>query len=104
MQKMKSSLIRGAKQLKGQGASLSDSALSFVVLVIIVALGAIILAGFQATTTANSIAFNVTGQGLTGLTTFGNFFGLLATVLVLVAILIIVLFSIRRIGTGGSGI
>jgi len=47
-------------------------ALSFVVVAIILSMGGEILTQVESTQTALSTAINITGSGLTGMTTFGD--------------------------------
>ena len=81
---------------KGNINDMVPFVLSFIVVVIVVALGGSILGTFQSTQTVNSNAYNVTGQGLTGVSTFGSYLPVIAIVLVIaviVGILITYLYS-----------
>ena len=53
-----------------------------VVAAIILSLGASILVSLQNQQTSNSLAYNITGKGLTGLGTFGDWIPLIALVVV----------------------
>jgi hypothetical protein len=61
---------------------LGSMGLVVVVAAIILSMGASILASLQATQTANTLQYNITGKGLTGLGTFGDWLPLIALVVV----------------------
>ena len=54
-------------------------ALSFVLFVVVVGVGASVLSGVQASQTAGSYAANATGYGLTGITNLANQSGTIGT-------------------------
>ena len=56
-------------------------AVAFVVFVIVVAVGGSVLSGVQTGQTANSVAYNATGYGLTGITNLANQSGTIGTVI-----------------------
>ena len=56
-------------------------ALSFVLFVVVVSVGGQVLAGIQSSQTANSVAYNATGFGLTGITNLANQSGTIGTVI-----------------------
>ena len=62
-------------------------ALSFVVLTIILSMGGEILSAIQTDQTANGSAYNVTGKGLEGVSTFGDW---LPTVAIVVASAVVI--------------
>ena len=64
--------------------SLGDAAgmaLAFVLFVVVVSVGGQVLAGIQSSQTANSVAYNATGYGLTGITNLSNQSGTIGTVI-----------------------
>jgi len=83
---------------KGQLTGASELAVGLVTLALIVAVGAIVLSDFQATTTTNGEAFNITGNGLTGLTNMSAQFGTVGTVAIAAVLiaLVVAAFVIRR--------
>lgn len=87
---------------KGVFEGLSDGAIGLLTLVIVVAIGALILDGFQNSTSNGTQAYTIIGQGLTGLSTFGNFFNLIVITIVGVAVLILVLAGIGRVRGGAT--
>ena len=56
-------------------------ALAFVLFVICVSVGGSVLAGIQTSQTTNSVAYNATGYGLTGITNLANQSGTIGTVI-----------------------
>lgn len=103
---MQSVIMPKKNKRKGVFEGLSNSALAFVILVITVSIGALILDQFQNVTAATSgntsDAFNIIGQGLTGLTTYGNFFSLIVVAIVGVALFILILAGLARFRQGGT--
>ena len=86
------------KKFKGLSvSSIGPLAMTLVVAAIIMAFGGKILADIQADQTANSIAYNVTGKGLTAMTTFGNWIPTIATIVAAVVVigLLLVYFKSR---------
>ena len=71
----------------GLDAGMTATALSLGILVIVLGVVATVLTTVQATQTANSYAYNVSTQGLSGMKTFSDFI----PVLVVIAILGIVI-------------
>ena len=65
-------------------------AISFVVVVIVIALGGSLLGTFQAGQTANSLPYNITSKGLDGVKTFGDYLPTIAIVLVIAVIIAII--------------
>ena len=71
-----------------------------VVAAIILSLGASILTSLQGQQTANTVAYNITGKGLTGLVTFGDWIPLIALVVVAsIVIGVIVTYMSRASGS-----
>ena len=56
-------------------------AIGFVVFVVCVAIGGSVLAGVQTGQTANSVAYNATGAGLTGISNLAAQAGVIGTIL-----------------------
>ena len=56
-------------------------ALAFVLFVVVVSVGGQVLAGVQSSQTANSVAYNATGYGLTGITNLANQSGTIGTII-----------------------
>lgn len=63
-------------------AALGGLALAIVVAAIVISMGSEILSQLQDTQTANTTAYNVTGKGLEGMSTFGNWIPLIALIVV----------------------
>lgn len=87
---------------KGQVIGLGDLsgvAIGVLVFVIVVSIGAVILAEVQQTQTNNTVAFNTTADGLTGISLFGDFVSII--VLVAIAAVILGLISLAFRGFGG---
>lgn len=82
--------------------SLTGSALALVVLVIVVAIGAQILGEIQDTQTVNSTEYNVTGDGMSALADYADWFSTIVTIIIAVVIigLIIGAFATTRRGSG----
>lgn len=74
--------------------NLQQAAIAFVIVTIVIALGANLLADQQAEETVNSVAYNATGEGLSALNTMSTRLGLFVTVIVLV--LVIAIISVLR--------
>ena len=64
-------------------------AIIFVVTTIVLSYGGVVISSVQATQTANSYAYNISGNGLTSLNTFGTNLPLLATIVVAAIIITI---------------
>jgi len=75
-------------------------AIGFVVFVVTVAVGGSVLAGVQSGQTANSVAYNTTGYGLTGILNLANQSGTIGTILGAVVIIGLLMgaFVMRREG------
>lgn len=73
-------------------------AIGFVVFVVTVAIGGSVLAGVQTGQTANSVAYNATGSGLTGITNLASQSGVIGTILGAVVIIGLLMgaFMVRR--------
>lgn len=68
--------------IKGIGIQdFGSLAVAFAVVAITISLGASILGNIQSTQTTNTVAYNVSGYGLTGVGTMGNWLGIIAIVL-----------------------
>ena len=80
---------KGAITLGDAGAM----ALTFVLFVIIVSVGGEILGGIQSGQTTNSVAYNITGTGLTGMTNLGNYSDTIGTIMGAAVIIGIVLLA-----------
>jgi hypothetical protein len=89
------------KKRKGVFEGLSNAALSMVILVIIVSIGVLILAEFNATTSTPA-ANTVIGQGLDALGTFGDFFDLIVVAIIGIALFILILAGLARFRGGGD--
>lgn len=80
-----------------QGAiSLGDAgamALTFVLFVIIVAIGGDILSGVQSSQNTDSVSYNITSTGLDGLTNLGNYSDTIGTIMGAAVIVGIVLIA-----------
>lgn len=75
--------ILAKDQKKGLGlGDMSSMAIMLVVTVIVVSFGITIVANVQSSQTVNSAAYNASGQGITGLTTFASNIPTLAIVIV----------------------
>lgn len=72
-------------------SDLSNIGITLVILAIILGIGATILANIQATQTTNSVAYNTSGFGLTGLSTLGSYVPTIALVAVAAVVVGIVL-------------
>ena len=74
-------------------------AMTFVILAVAIGVGATVLTTVQSGQTANSIAYNVTGFGLTSLNTFGTWLPTIALVVILAVIIgVLVVYLARRFG------
>ena len=72
-------LMRTKKQ-KGQLGGIGQAAIALVVAAFLIGIGATVLSSLQGTQTANSVAYNVTGQGMTSMSTFGSWLPIIAVV------------------------
>lgn len=98
------SVLKSEKQLSAFGiGELIPYVLTFGFAVMIVAVIALVLNGFQTSSsvTVNSVAYNAIGNGLTATANIANQFGLLGTVIGLGLVLGVVL-SIFGFGRGGK--
>lgn len=77
-------------------------AISFVVVVIVIALGGSLLGTFQANQVSNSLPYNVTQKGLDGVKTFGDYLPTIAIVLVIACIIAIIVTYLYSKFAGGS--
>lgn len=77
---------------------LSGIAITLVVLAIVLGIGATIVANIQGSQTTNSIAYNASGYGLTGLNTLGSYVPTIALVAVAAVVIgvVMVFFGGRR--------
>ncbi len=80
--------------------SLGAMALVVVVAAIIISMGAQILGQMQAQQTTNGIPYNITGQGLVGLVTFGQWIPLISLVIVAAVVIGVI---INNLG-GSAGV
>jgi len=90
------------KKRKGVFEGLSNAALAMVILTIVVSIGALILNEFQNVTPNTTQAFTIIGQGLTALSTFGNFFNVIVITIIGVALFILILAGLARFRGGSS--
>lgn len=80
----------------GDAASM---ALAFVFFVVVVSVGGQVLTGIQSSQTANSVAYNATGFGLTGITNLANQSGTIGTIMgaaVIIGILVTAFYFTRQ--------
>lgn len=102
----------GRKNKKGVFEGLSNAALSMVILTMTIGIGSLILQQFNTTAgTPNAsnpnqalpnAATNVIGQGISSLGTFGNFFPVIITAVIGVALFILILAGLSRFRGGSS--
>ena len=84
---------------------LPNKVLSVVLMVIIIAVGAIVIDSFAnslTTKTTASVAFNVTQLGLGGMQTFGNWINIIV-IMVVVGAIIGLIYGVFRFVGGASG-
>ena len=84
---------------KGLGLQdMPDTIITLVIVVLIAAAGAVALTSFQNSQTANSAAFNITGQGLTTISNTTTQFATLGTIIGVVLIIgvILAVFAFRN--------
>lgn len=81
--------------MKGQ-ANLSGGAVAIVTLILVLAIGAIIITGFQGDLTADSYADNITDDGLAALDSMSGLVGPLALVLIAAVIIAVVAGGLGR--------
>jgi len=94
--------MKGKKKKGFTVGNLGSVALAFVVVVIVIGVGATILSQLQATQTSGTVAYNTTGYGLTSLSTMGQWLPLLALVIIATLIIAVVVRSFG--GGGGAGV
>lgn len=82
---------------KGQLGSMPTAVILLVVVAIVAGAGAIVLSQFNSTTSVTQ-ANEVIGDGLTGLTTFGDFIPTIAIVIAAVVVIGLVLAGFLRSG------
>ena len=80
--------------------SLAGIAIAFVVIAFTVSMGATILSDLQADQTADSYAYNVTGEGLESMETFGDWLPTLALVVIAAVIIGVLVFYLGRSARG----
>ena len=87
-------------KLKGQAlGGLSNSAIAVLLLILVVAVGATVLQTIQGTQTTDAADYNITGQGLSALSTYGDFFSVIVVVVVFAVIIgLFAFFSMRGRG------
>jgi len=90
----------GKKAQAGILAQAPQAVIILVIIAVVIGVGATVLDEIQETQTVNSTAFNATGQGLAGLTTFSDFQPTIAVIVVAVIIIGLLLggfaFATRR--------
>ena len=80
-----------------QVGDLLPLAITFVVVAVAISLGADVLDDIQGTQTANSIAYNATGYGLTSMNTLAKWLPTIALVVVIAVIIgILIMYLARR--------
>jgi len=82
-------------------SNLSNAGLGLVILVIVLAVGAMIVQGFHDNVDASSQAANITSQGLTALSNFSTWFPTIVVVLVGATLLGLVLYYFAGRETAG---
>lgn len=83
---------------------MSENVLAFVVTAIIIAIGAIILVGFQDNINNTSEAYTIVEHGLSGVSTFGAWLPLIAVIIAAIVILgFVMTFIVPRMQNRGSG-
>jgi len=83
-------------------AEFGGIALAFVTVAIILAMGGEVLSQVQSSQTANSTSYNITGKGLTGMTTFGDWLPTIAIVIAAAVIIGIIVAYFAFRGRGGA--
>lgn len=83
-------------------AALLTYAILVVAAVVVIGFGGQFLSQIQSTQTAASVAYNVTGFGLTGLATMGSYIPIIVGLLVL-AVVLGIFYSLGLFGGGRSG-
>lgn len=85
-------------------SQLPAAVIVFAVAVIVTGIMATVLDKIQGTQTLNSVAYNATRSGLTGVKTFSDFFDPIAVILAAVVIIGLILgaFTLSRRGGGGG--
>lgn len=78
---------------------LGAAAIALVIAAFLVSIGATVLNELQGTQTSNSIAYNVSGKGLTSMSTLGNWLPIIA--IVVAAVVVIGLLVVYLGGLGG---
>ena len=79
---------------------LAGIAITFVVVAFVVSMGATILGDLQAEQTADSYEYNVTGEGLEAMETFGQWLPTLALVVIAAIIIGVLVYYLGRAGGG----
>lgn len=109
-EKMMDKLNLFKKNKKGQlvtFSSMPSIAITMLVVVLLVAIGAILLNTLRddtTTVTANSVAFNVTNQGLGFFDNLSAQFPLLGTIIILVLVIVVVIAAFSFRGGGRRGL
>lgn len=87
----------GKMKKKGQYGlqNLSAAAIGVLVFILVVSIGSLILSQVQSTQTNNSIAFNTTADGLTGIALFGDFTSVIVLVVIAAVILALIAVAFR---------
>lgn len=85
-------------------SQLPAAVIVFAVSVIVTGVMATVLDKIQGTQTTGGVAYNITKNGLTGVTTFSTFFDPIAVILAAVVIIGLILgaFTLSRRGGGGG--
>jgi lipopolysaccharide export LptBFGC system permease protein LptF len=94
--------MKNEKVAEFQIQDLLPIAIVFIVIAVAVAYGAQVLGNIQAGFTANTLAYNITGYGLTSLLNLANQLPTLATIVVAAVIIgVIVYYFYQRMAGGG---
>ena len=100
MTTMKSTLKHKGQMTLSQ---LPNAVIIFAVAIIVTAVMATVLANIQATQTANSYEYNITGAGLSATDTFSDFFDPIAVIIAAVIIISLILGAFVLTRGGGRG-
>jgi len=80
---------------------LGAAAIALVIAAFMISIGATVLTSLQGTQTTNSIAYNVSGQGITSMNTLGTWLPIIA--IVVAAVIVIGLLVVYLGGLAGRG-
>jgi len=80
-------------KLNKRGLSLTDAPtliITFLVIVVVASLAGTTLTSLQSTQTADSTAYNITGEGLTGVENFADLMPVIGVIIGIVMVLIVI--------------